>query len=248
MKKTIIATLLATTALLASATQAASIDLSNWIAEGDGNWQMQDGNDTVLQTINGQPTVFFNNQNSQGQALSGNITVTSATDDDYIGFVLGYNAGDLNNTNADYLLIDWKQADQSYKWGNATTGLSVSRVTGSLNAYAAWPHDEARHVQELQRSTNFGSTGWQDNTSYSFDLVFTDSLVQVFVNDNLELSINGTFADGSFGFYNFSQPNVLYSGITKDTAEAFASVPAPATLGITLLGLCGLLARRVSKK
>lgn len=123
MKKTIIATLFATTALLASAAQAASINLSNWVAEGDGNWQIQDGNDSVLQTINGQPTVFFNNQNSQGQALSGNITVTSAADDDYIGFVLGYNAGDLNNTNADYLLIDWKQADQSYKWGNATTRL-----------------------------------------------------------------------------------------------------------------------------
>ena len=67
------------------------------------------------------------------------------------------------------------------------------------------------------------------------------------MNDVLEISVTGSFSDGAFGFYNFSQPNVLYAGITSDVVEPPANVSAPATLGITLLGLFGLLARRISK-
>ncbi len=70
--------------------QAAPVDLSAWSAEGQGNWQLQGGNDSVLQTSNGLPTVFHNNANSQWQQLSGHITVQTASDDDFIGFVLGY--------------------------------------------------------------------------------------------------------------------------------------------------------------
>lgn len=250
MKKVLLCTLLTATATLAAFNgHAATIDLSSWTQEGDGNWILQTGNDTVLQTVNGQPTVFHSGTNSQGQSLSGEITVTTTSDDDFIGFVLGYNAGDLTNEDADYLLIDWKQANQSFSnWGTATEGLAISRVTDELFNLNAWDHEAALGVEELQRATNLGSSGWDDNTTYSFDLIFTSSLVQVFVNDVLEISVTGSFSDGAFGFYNFSQPNVLYAGITSDVVEPPANVSAPATLGITLLGLLGLLARRVSKK
>lgn len=56
------------------------------------------------------------------------------------------------------------------------------------------------------------------------------------------LSINGTFADGSFGFYNFSQPRVLYAGIEEDVAPPPPprNVSAPTSLAILGLGLVGL--------
>jgi hypothetical protein len=233
--------------VFSGAVMAGPVDLSSWVANGSGTWNLQAGNNAVKQTVNGNPTVFHNNQNSQGKALSGQITVQTSSDDDYIGFALGYNNGDLSNSAANYLLIDWKQGNQSY-YGLGAKGLAISQVTGVLgNNAGAWSHNSAYNVTELQRSTNYGSTGWLDNTTYDFDLIFTASLVEVFVNGSKELSITGTFNDGSFGFYNYSQANVLYAGIEEEIAPPNA-VPVPAAAFMfapALLGFLGL--RRKSR-
>tara|TARA_R110001606_G_scaffold395664_2_gene568383 strand:- start:343 stop:1095 length:753 start_codon:yes stop_codon:yes gene_type:complete len=232
--------------LLSGAVLAGPVDLSPWTVNGTGTWNLQAGNNAVKQTVNGNPTVFHNNQDSQGKALSGTIKVETSSDDDYIGFVLGYNNGDLSNSSADYLLIDWKQLDQNY-YGNGLKGLAISQVTGALGDNSgAWSHAPANNVTELQRATTLGSTGWSDNTEYSFDLIFTTSLVEVFVNGAKELSITGTFNNGSFGFYNYSQANVLYAGIEEDIAPPSA-VPVPAAVLMfapALLGFLGLRRRK----
>ena len=94
--------------------QAAVVDLSAWTAEGgSSSWNVQPGNDTVYQTVNGDPTVFFDpaSTGSQGTALSGNIKQTDLLpgaggfgngDDDFIGFVLGYNSGELSSSSTDF--------------------------------------------------------------------------------------------------------------------------------------------------
>ncbi|HDY84955.1 MAG TPA: PEP-CTERM sorting domain-containing protein [Methylophaga sp.] len=233
--------------LLSSTVFAGPVDLSPWSVNGTGTWNLQSANNAVKQTVNGNPTVFHNNQNSQGNALSGQITVQTTADDDFIGFVLGYNDGDLNNSSANYLLIDWKQIDQSF-YGFAPKGLAISQVTGALSDDSgAWSHNPSNNVTELQRAATLGSTGWLDNTTYDFDLIFTASLVEVFVNGNKELSITGTFNNGSFGFYNYSQADVLYAGIQEDIVPPSA-VPIPAAalmFAPALLGFVGL--RRLKK-
>lgn len=235
--------------LFSSAAMAGAVDLSSWVANASnsGTWSLQTGNNAVKQTVNGNPTVFYNNQDSQGKALSGQITVQTTSDDDYIGFVLGYNTGDLANSSANYLLIDWKQANQSY-YGSGLKGLAISQVTGVLGDNSgAWSHAPANNVTELQRATNYGSTGWLDNTTYDFDLIFTASLVEVYVNSVKELSITGTFSDGSFGFYNYSQANVLYAGIEEDILPPSA-VPIPAAAFMFAPALLGFLGLRRKKR
>jgi hypothetical protein len=234
--------------MLSTPTVAAPVDLSFWSANGPGNWTLQPGNNAVSQSLNRAPSVFHNGKNSQGLQLSGEITVQTTGDDDYIGFVLGYNEGDTNNSASDYLLIDWKQSDQGgFFGGTALSGLAVSRVTDVLGeSSGAWLHDSSDGVQELQRGTNLGSTGWLDNTTYEFDIVFGSSLVEVFVNDVKELSIEGSFNDGSFGFYNYSQSNVLYSAIDETITPP---VPVPAAVWLFGSGLIGLVGiRRKSSK
>jgi hypothetical protein len=232
--------------MLSGSAMADSVDLSGWVANGGGSWTLQGANDSVKQNINTpSPAIFHNNQNSQGLALSGEITVQTTSDDDFIGFVLGYNNNDIANASADYILIDWKQGNQNYApfGGNAAKGLSISQVNGAFDPTSAWIHDN--NVTELQRATTLGNTGWADNTTYTFDLIFTASLIEVFVDGTKELSISGMFNNGSFGFYNFSQSNVLYAGITQTTAPA---VPVPAALFMfapALLGFMGL--RRKAK-
>ncbi|MEM9577977.1 MAG: hypothetical protein AAF999_13300 [Pseudomonadota bacterium] len=110
-------TLITTTALALSgfAAHATTVpaDLSTWTENGNpnnnaGTWTVQSGGDSVLQSRNGTPTVFFEKgKNAQGTALRGTISVNSrANDDDFIGFVLGYQDGEINSTNADFWLFD----------------------------------------------------------------------------------------------------------------------------------------------
>ncbi|MBL8463473.1 MAG: PEP-CTERM sorting domain-containing protein [Thauera sp.] len=71
--------------------------------------------------------------------------------------------------------------------------------------------------------------------------------MQVKVDGTTELNVNGSFADGSFGFYNYSQQSVRYSAITEDVAPPTNSVPEPgvlALLGIGLLAGIGGVRRR----
>ena len=226
---------------------AAPVDLSGWKvntvgAPSNANWVLEVGNNGVKQTVNGSPTVFFNQGNSQGKALAGTIEVQTTSDDDFIGFVLGFNDGDFSNPSADYLIIDWKQSTQAFgSWGTALVGLSISRVSGVLaDDSGPWAHDPARNVTELARATNLGSTGWANNTEYTFDLVFNSTLVEVFVNGVKELSVGGTFSDGSFGFYNYSQANVRYAGIEETVAPPPPPpnvIPLPAALPLLGAGM-----------
>ncbi len=232
---------------LPAAAFAAPVNLTSWIENGlggnngAGTWTVQSGDDSVLQSSNGQPTVFFDpGANDQGQELQGTINVLGSGDDDYVGFVLGYQDGEMDSTNADFWLIDWKQRDQ----GAASVGLSLSHVTGDLTGSPAndfWAHIGT--VNEVQRATNLGSTGWVDPQEYTFSLTFTSSLIEVKVDGVTELSWsqadNGgvAFTDGAFGFYNYSQNNVLYAGITQDVVVDPSAVPLPAGLPLMLAGL-----------
>ncbi len=71
------------------------------------------------------------------------------------------------------------------------------------------------HRWRLADAVPLGNVGWVDNAEYVFDIEFTSTNVQVSVDGVAQFNINGTFEDGSFGFYNFSQPSVLYAGVTE---------------------------------
>jgi len=244
--------------LLTGTVHAGLVDLSSWQIDGSGNWVLPGPpNDSVLQTLNSRPTMFFNDMDSQGTKLSGTIKVETASDDDFIGFVLGYDDGDLfgSNLTTDYILFDWKQGDQA-GWDS---GMAISRVTGSIDASGvatgsnAWQHNGNVTLLE-QATTGFGSLGWEDNIEYSFDISFTSTNITIDIDGNEVFNINGAFEDGSFGFYNYSQPFVRYAGIEEDVipvqcgapGQPPCPIPEPSSLVIMLLGLLGIHLKRKS--
>lgn len=239
-----------------SAAFATPVDLSTWTAEGGySNWTVQGGNDAVLQSVNGDPTVFYDPTatSTQGTALNGKIRVTTSGDDDFIGFVLGYDAGEISSSSSDFILVDWKQGNQTLSGANgyAPAGLAVSHVTDASN----WWNDFWGHgggVNEIQRGSTLGSTGWADYVEYDFNIVFTSNLIEVSVNGVNQLSITAgdaglsSFDDGAFGFYNMSQSYVQYSAIQQldcsitPNAPECQTVPAPAPVWLLLFGLLGI--------
>lgn len=240
-----------------------AVDLSAWTAESypavsgfsPGEWEVASDNKSVTQTTNGQPTLFYSDFNAHGTAVTGQIEV-SGTDDDFIGFLLGYQPDDINNTAADYLMIDWKARDQSFNFGapsskpgsTAEEGLAASRVSGIPTADEFWGHTDFTEnsdggVEELARGMTLGSTGWMRNTVYEFVFDFGPGNLQVYVDDMLEFDLSGDFENGRLAFYNFSQAGVTYSGFESEEGS-FTPVPAPTTAVLLIAGLLGLLAGR----
>ena len=217
----------------ASTVHAAPVDLSTWTKEGSGNWVVQPGNDSVIQTQNVDPGVYYSDFQAFGNELGGTIRVNTTADDDFIGFVLGFNPGDATAASTDFLLVDWKQLNQASGGCTGFAGLAVSRVTaGFTAANDLWCHNNS--VQQLARGTTLGNVGWLDNTEYEFSLEYTATNVRVFVDGVLQLDVNGSFSNGRFGFYNYSQQSVEYAGITQDVLPG--AVPEPATWAMLILG------------
>lgn len=225
---------------LSVSAQAGPVDLNTWVDEpaGAGNWTVGGtGGSFVDQSINGAPTFFRGNLSALNQTLTSKIQVRTNGDDDFIGFAIGFDAGDATSATADYLLLDWKQRDQA----PGTAGLAVSRVRGLRTGdNDFWQH--VNSVEELARATNLGSTGWANHGEYEFTINFTANSLQVLVDGTEEFNFlaadvgDGTaFNGGNFAFYNYSQASVRYSAVTQET---FA-VPEPGTLTIIGFGLIG---------
>lgn len=243
------------TAALTSIGFSATVDLSTWTVQnsssGAGTWVVAPGNTSVLQTINGDPTVFLSPNSAIGTSIEGKIKVETTSDDDFVGFVLGFNPGDWTNAAADFLLIDWKKANQS----PATVGLAVSRVNGLVHPDELWSHVNSAAASgtftELARGSTLGSTGWVTDTEYTFGFDFTSTSLKVSVNGVEQINIAGSFSAGNLGFYNYSQSTVRYSGFTQDILPPPPAPGVPdsgSTIALlaTSLAALGMVARRRS--
>ncbi len=214
--------------------QYTPVDLNYWSAESypsvsgfpDGEWIVSADGFSVIQIRNGQPTFFYSNFDVFNTDVEGTIEVNPNWDDDYIGFALGFQPGDSTNSDAEYLLIDWKKYTQWYNFGDpsctpgsyAYRGLAVSRVFGIPTADEFWGHtnfdsscsDLDNGLEELARGINLGYSSWANQTAYTFRFEFSATALKVYVNGAVEFDIPGNFNNGRIAFYNFSQESVNY--------------------------------------
>jgi hypothetical protein len=174
----------------------------------------------------------------------------SSADDDYFGFALPFQPGDTSNSSASYLLVDWKQNDQYHDFGSPSTtlgttalrGLALSQVTGIPTADEFWGHtDFTSHpsggLTELARGNTLGSAPWQNDFEHQFRFLFLPTQLKVFVDGTLEFDISGTFSDGRFALYDFSQPGATFSDFEARV------IPEPTTIvGLLSLGAMALVA------
>lgn len=226
--------------LVASGDAEAQIDLDlrDWSQQGIpewGDWDVAGDGSAVIQTTNHSPTFFVSPETlTAGAEIEGVIEVQTSSDDDYVGFVFGYQ-GPLaaDETGYDFLAFNWKQNRQTFDGCEAREGMSLVRLQGeedpaadytpSGDAHPAlWCHDQdeidARgYDMDLEvLDTNWGDgTGWEDNTEYRFTLRYTADRVRIHIDDQLVFDETGSFPDGHFGFYNYSQSGVRYSGFTE---------------------------------
>ena len=190
---------------------ALPISLTSWQQEGDlsnGTWNLSNNDFTVTQTTNSSPTYFVSQENYVNTSIQGEFGVFTTGDDDFFGFVLGYQSP-TNATPNNYkmILFDWKQAAQN----GAAAGMRVIKYDGNIPSneinQGFW---DATHSQAQVLATNTAVGGWADNTWYDFKVTYTEQNITILIDGNEVFNIDGTFEDGRFGFYNYSQESTSY--------------------------------------
>ncbi|QQR91209.1 MAG: hypothetical protein IPJ88_05610 [Myxococcales bacterium] len=186
-------------------------------------WTMLDRYSATQGTNTTNPTIGLVGTEAKGVTYVIDIEVQTTSDDDFIGFVLGFNPGDTSNASADYLFVDWKQANQNIGGGTALAGLALNHVTGIPSGpNDFWLHGDGIgiDVDEIARGATLSATGWSDNTVHTFAITYTDVLLDISVDGVTQFSGApgdfglSSFPDGQIGFYGFSQEAVNYTVIT----------------------------------
>lgn len=201
-------------------------DLSKWSViqyefnnQPDATWHIQSGNTIVEQKVNADASIFLSNTNVTNNRIDGTWRVGTTDDDDYIGFVFGF------QDPQHFYLFDWKQADQNDPLGFAERGMSIKVVDAdsSLKETDLWPmNGNGQRVQQLFHNT----IAWKPLTDYRFTLEFLPDHFTITVKEGINtvesVTIkDNTYSSGNSGFYNYSQPTVLYSGFTQQALPSW---------------------------
>ncbi len=220
---------------------ATPIDLGTWSVvqyelndQPDANWVLSNGNTQADQTVNADASILLGDFDITDRVIDGTWRVNESADDDFIGFVFGYQG------RGQYYLFDWKQFDQQdfLRGIFAEKGMSLKIVNvpggGDPTAADLWPTVGTGNVSVIQHNT----IGWKDFTDYSFHLEFNNGFFVIEISEDgsvlqrWEISDN-TFTSGFFGFYNYSQGSVVYKGFTEKICNYSVS---PASQSFTASG------------
>ena len=212
------------------------------------------GNTFVDQVVNADPSFYLNNLNQTSYSMDGSWEVRTTSDDDYMGFVFGYQ----NSSN--FYLFDWKQGSQPYVGTNAAEGMTIKKMTGGtgdgladLSLAEFWENEHDFGDMDVLAQNHDSSAGWADNTVYDFHLDFNENPgeIHVVVTEGAvtlwDVTVtDSTFSSGEFGFYNYSQAMVRYSGFEQTGGVIVDGIPAPGAALLAGIGAClaGWMRRR----
>jgi hypothetical protein len=186
--------------------------------QGPANWQVK--TTTAVQTQNADASILLSDINAKDFKIEGQWTALDSTsnDDDYMGFVFGY------QDKSHFYLFDWKQADQSDATdGLAEKGMNVKVVNADSDLSVADLWSSAGNGARVKNIFH-NSVPWEFNVKYTFSLSFVPGATEIVIKNgdtilaDIKLT-DATFKSGLFGFYNYSQDNISYSGFDRTPVQ-----------------------------
>ncbi|MBW8052047.1 MAG: hypothetical protein FVQ77_17235, partial [Cytophagales bacterium] len=178
------------------------MNLNTWAKEGDpalGNWVVSADGESVTQTVNHNNLFFVGSDtNVFNTTIIVQIEPLVFFDDDYIGFVFGYQSPVAANGDSiydmDFILFDWKNGPQ----GGSQEGLSLSKIKRNFSADPFTPHINNPPFSVLLASDFGAGKGWNFGITYNFELLYTSNRIRIKINGDTIFDVSGAFQPGRF--------------------------------------------------
>uniref|UniRef100_A0A8C2IC46 Thrombospondin 4a n=1 Tax=Cyprinus carpio TaxID=7962 RepID=A0A8C2IC46_CYPCA len=193
-------------------------------AQIDPNWVVLNQGMEIVQTMNSDPGLAVGYTAFSGVDFEGTFHVNTVTDDDYAGFIFGY------QDSSSFYVVMWKQTEQTY-WQSvpfravAEPGIQLKAVKsktgpGEFLRNSLWhtgdTNDQVRMLWKDARNV-----GWKDKVSYRWNLKHRPQVgyirVKFYEGSDLVADsgvvIDTSMRGGRLGVFCFSQENIIWSNL-----------------------------------
>ncbi|XP_034450552.1 thrombospondin-4a isoform X1 [Hippoglossus hippoglossus] len=190
----------------------------------DPNWMVLNQGMEIVQTMNSDPGLAVGYQAFSGVDFEGTFHVNTVTDDDYTGFIFGY------QDSSSFYVVMWKQTEQTY-WqaapfrAVAEPGIQLKMVKsetgpGEHLRNSLWhTGDTTGQVRLLWKDPR--NVGWKDKVSYRWFLQHRPQVgyirARFFEGSDLVADtgviIDTSMRGGRLGVFCFSQENIIWSNL-----------------------------------
>jgi len=192
----------------------------------NANWAVDLGSTSVTQTVNADPSFLMSDFVLEDSLVTGSWRVNTTQDDDYMGFVFGYQ----NSSN--FYLFQWGQGNE-----NSIPGMRVSLSQSPSDT----PENMFPYVPSSGSGFQYPVTNqfysilyqnqipWSEYIDYRFELDFHSGVFTIGVYDGTNaidfIAIEDeTFSSGRFGFFNASLGNISYTGFATQRTPIYSYI------------------------
>nr|XP_032519767.1 cartilage oligomeric matrix protein [Danaus plexippus plexippus] len=193
-------------------------------SQQDPRWQLAHEGAEITQTLNSDPGLAVGFDSFGGVDFEGTLFVDSHIDDDYVGFIFGY------QNNKRFYVVMWKKNSQTY-WQTtpfravAEPGIQLKLVhsstgPGKILRNALW-NTESTPDQVTLLWKDPRNVGWREKTAYRWRLIHRPKIglirLKIYENNSLVADSGNvydfTLKGGRLGVFCFSQEMIIWSNL-----------------------------------